>query len=504
MKRIAKYLIPALFAAIVFPACSDLEKKLLTVEVIGKNTIEGFMKEYDGYVAAGEGLHAELRSFYPIRIKYAEIAGDLLNITASADDGDRLLFNYQMEQHHVATYPRTYWAAGWSIVTQVSYIIKYGQINLDQDWTASEKAVVRKIMAQAHFARALAMFDICNAYAQPYNYTADHKHIGIPILTHVAAFDEELPRKNVDEVYAQILADLAEAMSLFDEVEKVAPAAVQKSKISDCYHISYIACEALLARIYLYMEEWEKAAQYSKSVMEKVALSPASEYINMYRTSQAVPGTEAILRINNYAASSTMSSFFDPTRSGGAKFEPAPLMYSIYDADDVRKQLLTYVPEANETGLIAGQTPNAVCKYLWKKSIIDENLQCHDNFVFRASEMYLIHAEAVLKHNSDVASASSDLKAIIARAKGVDASAVSLPSTVDGLLEAVKTERVKELCFEGHRIFDIIRRKENLVRTNNADVKTVTYPNNRFILPIDQMEMQSNEAMIQNKGYETN
>ena len=91
MKKISKYIVLALLAAATLPACSDLEKKLLTVDVIGKNTIEGFMKEYDGYVAASEGMHAEIRSFYPIRLKYAEIAGDLLNITASAEEGDRLL-----------------------------------------------------------------------------------------------------------------------------------------------------------------------------------------------------------------------------------------------------------------------------------------------------------------------------------------------------------------------------------------------------------------------------
>ncbi len=503
MKNITKYIVSALFAAAILPACSDLDKKLLTVEVIGKNTIEGFMKEYDGYVAAGEGLHAELRAFYPIRIKYAEIAGDLLNITASAEEGDRLLFNYQMEQQHIATYPRTYWAAGWSVITQVSYILYYGEKNLHLGWSVAQNATVRKIMAQAHFARALAMFDLCNAYAQPYNYSADHSHIGIPILTHIASFDEALPRQSVAEVYAQILDDLGSAMSLFEAAGKELPDAVQKDVIKDCYHISYIACEALLARVYLYMENWEKAASYAKSVMDKVPLSPTAEYINMFRTSQAVPGAESIFRINNYAASSTMSSFFDPTRSGGAKFEPAPVMYTVYAADDIRRQLLTYVPEPGETGLIAGQTPKAVCKYLWKKSISDENLQCHDNFVFRASEMYLIHAEAVLKQSGDVAAASSDLKALIARARGVESSAVSLPSTVDGLLEAVKTERIKELCFEGHRLFDIIRRKEDLVRTNNADVKTISYPHYRFILPIDQMEMQSNERMKQNEGYET-
>ena len=62
----------------------------------------------------------------------------------------------------------------------------------------------------------------------------------------------------------------------------------------------------------------------------------------------------------------------------------------------------------------------------------------------------------------------------------------------------MKKERVKELCYEGHRLFDITRRKEDLLRTNNSSVKEVKYPNYRFVLPIDQYEMQSNENMIQN------
>ena len=118
--------------------------------------------------------------------------------------------------------------------------------------------------------------------------------------------------------------------------------------------------------------------------------------------------------------------------------------------------------------------------------------------------MYLIHAEAVLNASGDVTAAAADLKAIICRARGVDASAVTVPSEAAALAEAVKTERIKELCYEGHRLFDITRRKEDLVRTNNSSVLLVKYPNYRFVLPIDQMEMQSNEMMIQNEGYETN
>lgn len=493
-----KYL--ALAASLTLLSCSKLENKLLSVDVIGKNTIEGFMKEYDGYLTTGEGIHAEIRSLWPVHVKYAEIAGDLLNITSNADEGDRLLFNYQMEQHHVATYPRTYWTAGWSIVTQVTYILEYGARNLEAGWLPQQNAQVKKIMAQAHFARALAMFNLCCAYAQPYNYSENHDHVGLPILNHIASFEEVLPRQSIDKNYAQILDDLSEAMKLFQEIAADDPKDAQVDRIYDCYHIGYIACEAFLARLYLYMEDWDKAAGYAASVMQKVPLSPRSEYVDMYRSSRAVPGAESIFRISCYAANSTLSNFFDPAR--GLKFEPAPVMYTLYPSDDIRKDLLVYIPEPGETGVIAGTTPNAVCKYLWRKSITDENLQCHDPFVFRASEMYLIHAEAVLNGSGDTKGAADDLKALIERARGVSASAVSVPSSASALADAIKNERVKELCFEGHRLFDITRRKEDLVRTNNADVKLVTYPNYRFVLPIDQYEMQSNENMEQNEGYD--
>ena len=501
MKNVMKYIALAATALILF-SCSKWENKLLSVEVLGRNTIEGFMKEYDGYITTAEGIHAEIRSFWPTYVKYAEIAGDLLNITNNADEGDRLLFNYQLEQHHIATYPLSYWNAGWSIVTQVTYMLEYGSKNLEAGWTPLQNAKVKRVMAQAHFARALAMFDLCCAYAQPYNYSENHDHIGLPILNRIASFDEVLPRQSIDKNYAQILEDLSEAMKLFQEVAQDLPQEAQVDKVYDCYHIGYITCEAFLARIYLYMENWEKAAEYAESVMEKVSLSPRGEYIDMYRSSRAVPGTESIFRISYFATTSTLSNFFDPARS--AKFEPAPVMYTLYPADDIRKDLLVYIPEPGETGVIAGSTPNAVCKYLWRKSIGDENLQCHDPFVFRASEMSLIHAEAVLNGNGDTAGAAKDLKAIIGRARGVDASSVSVPASAAELAETIKTERVKELCFEGHRLFDITRRKEDLVRTNNADVKRVTYPNYRFVLPIAQMEMQSNENMEQNEGYDKN
>ena len=133
--------------------------------------------------------------------------------------------------------------------------------------------------------------------------------------------------------------------------------------------------------------------------------------------------------------------------------------------------------------------------------------QCCSPFVFRVSEMYLIHAEALCKGSRhDLNGAADDLKALISRARGVDRNSISLSfSNAEEMCGLIDRERKRELCYEGHRLFDIIRCKKDLQRssTSNAqsDVKTVKYPDYRFILPIAQMEMQANEQMTQNDGY---
>ena len=83
---------------------------------------------------------------------------------------------------------------------------------------------------------------------------------------------------------------------------------------------------------------------------------------------------------------------------------------------------------------------------------------------------------------------------------GADGSVV-LDATADGdLLALVQRERVKELCFEGHNFFDITRWKQNLVREHNTNstVRSLAYPNDLFVLPIPQYELDANENMKPN------
>src|SRR5690606_9355959 len=120
--------------------------------------------------------------------------------------------------------------------------------------------------------------------------------------------------------------------------------------------------------------------------------------------------------------------------------------------------------------------------------------------VLRVSEMYLNRAEAYIG-KQQAALAANDIKTLRARAENVSESAIELPSSdLDAMKQIVYDERVKELSFEGHRLFDITRRKQNLVRAENSSstIKSLTYPSDYFVLPIPQRELDANPNMRPN------
>jgi hypothetical protein len=287
------------------------------------------------------------------------------------------------------------------------------------------------------------------------------------------------------------------ALSLFDDLGTA-------NKIADCYHVSGPACKALRARVKLYMQDWDGSTTDAAELMALLPLTPQAQYVDMFRRSQQVKGSESILRLNAYSTTLGLRSLYDPTAL--YRFIPNPDVPALYDPGDVRLQLYTYVPESCEDAIYQGNTYPAVCKYLAWKSIAEEKSRVSDPFVLRVSEMYLIHAEGLVKGSAhDLAGAVDDLKALVARARGVAPDSVSLPyTTQDDVEQLIIRERKRELGYEGHSLFDMIRCGRGLERpaSCNAEVLSIAYPDHRFILPICQLEMTANDVMIQNEGYE--
>ena len=123
-----------------------------------------------------------------------------------------------------------------------------------------------------------------------------------------------------------------------------------------------------------------------------------------------------------------------------------------------------------------------------------------NNPVFRLSEVYLIAAEAASK-NGDKSNAAKYLNPIVERA---NPAATVAEADVD--LDRILMERRKELVAEGHRLFDLIRNKRDIVRKSCPRVFDITtrlnipYDDYQVIFPIPRSELNAN-PITQNPGY---
>ncbi|HMR18991.1 MAG TPA: RagB/SusD family nutrient uptake outer membrane protein, partial [Sphingobacterium sp.] len=127
--------------------------------------------------------------------------------------------------------------------------------------------------------------------------------------------------------------------------------------------------------------------------------------------------------------------------------------------------------------------------------------------LFRTGEMYLIRAEAELENNNSaagIAAAAKDLNDL-RRARIYNYIDQSF-SDKQNLVNAIYTERFKELAFEGHRFFDLKRRNlpierktEDAINTSGAVKLEPTAA--QYCFPIPTAEMKVNKNMRQNPNY---
>lgn len=475
-------------ATLVFSSCSGF----LNVDNLGKSTIESFFSDIDGMKAAGVGLHKTILDFYDgYYLRFADIGGDTQ--TASRVNCDEALlrlydFDYYAEDN--GGFPYSIWKSGYAIATNANNILYYGQKLLEK--YPEFESEIKTHFGYAYFARALAIFDLCNCYAMPYGSTADASHLGVVAIDYIPGFDDKLSRHTMKECYDRVIKDLNSSLKCFGNDDLTNP-----------NYISGLACEALLARVYLYMGDYANAAKYSSIVMDKVPLAKHDEYVGMFRKAQENPG-EGIFRLNTYDNGTSMRSLYNPT--GNQKLEPALEFMAKFDENDVRRELFTFVGEKEDGEQYAGKQFTTVCKYLpVKTGVSDEKNRRSDFFVIRVSEMYLIHAEALCNGQpQDLSAAAKDIKELRARALGTVPDKIALRYTTAKELDLIiQEERTKELCFEGHRFMDIKRRMENVTRpkSTTSNRKSLTWPDIHYALPICQLELQANDYMVQNEGY---
>lgn len=368
--------------------------------------------------------------------------------------------------------PEEFWAEIYEGVNIVNRII-----NAAFDPPAGVVAEYNQIVGQAYAIRALAYFDLVRLFAQHYTFTPGASHAGVPI---VLAFDvENKPTRNtVGEVYAQIISDFQQGISLMT----IDPA--------NSGSISKEASQALLSRVYLYMEDYSSAEAMATQIINssKFTLVSNTDYpIQFFNGDSPEAIFEVIFSSTDNPGSDHLGGMYK--ESGYGDYLPSTDLLNLMTDGDVRKTLFTADP--NLQGVYASQRVN---KYPSSGAdIATDNLP-----IIRLSEVYLNRAEARAKSGNDTG-AQADLDLI--RQRGFPA-APAVTATGPALITEILTERRIELCYEGHRIFDIARNKMDLVRNDCTSTTCLqTYPNDRYILPIPIEEMDVNPNMVQNPSY---
>lgn len=470
MKKIIN-LIVSLSLLMANTSCSFLE-----VERIGKSDIQTYFSEVTALEPAMNGIYNLMFSFYDrYHILYSEICADALILSASSGGTWVDYQNFVATSNYETSAVGYIWKSGYEIINNANQVIHWAP--LLKEAYPHDVEMIDNVTASAYFVRALIHFDLCRVYGQNYTYTDNAGHLGVAIRDKIPSLSETIARSTVKQCYQQCLDDINMALQTYSNCAY------------DAFRPTPLACKALLARIYLYMNDMTNAEKYASEVIAQKNLTPRNEYLEMFCDPQEI-GEEAIYRLNGFDQTNSLNSMFDYLSPDA---RPASGLLAKFADDDIRKQLFSYSYSGTDY-------PNVMLKYTCTADVKSDEDRYYNLSVFRLSEMYLIRAEARCALGI-LDGAESDLKALIARATGRNASEIDLAwSTANELDSLINEERQKELCFEGHRFFDIARRHEDLIRdgSTTSTVSRLEYPDNRFVLQIPYVEIDANHDMQQN------
>lgn len=428
------------------------------------------------------------KGIYDFRSTYARNVHQMLeyssdNVTLSGTTTDPLFFAATRE-HYPAMENATYvWYVAYKIINTANQ-------NLESV-VEGESAANDYLLGENYFLRGMAYFDLLRLFAKPYSHGPDNKGV---ILRLKSTDPDNMPRATVGESYEQVAIDLEKAASL-----------MANGSSRGVEFGSKEAAWALLSRLYLYMENNDKAIEYASKVIESPLFSLASaetylqSFWNTPQSSESIFVMKHLLQ-DDRGTGSIGSMYLTDGIGWGEVFVSDPLRLLLEThPEDIRNELI--VPQLKNDGVTV-ETRNGIPKYfITKHSYQDGVVTLNSPHVIRLSEMYLNRAEAYAK-NGNVQAALDDINVIRARA-GLEGDALYTADNLQGaatVLDAVLQERRLELAYEGHRSIDVSRNKLSMDRDYpGIQPRTVINwddPRNIYFIPQD--EIFANDLAEQN------
>ncbi|MCB0737006.1 MAG: RagB/SusD family nutrient uptake outer membrane protein [Bacteroidetes bacterium] len=415
MKKIRNYIGLVLMGTIVLTSCNDY----LNIPPQGEDLSEVSLSHPDSFERVLMGIYDVAANSFNGRVQFF---GELLGPNMARPNKNDDLTEVFIRRTNFFNGTINSWFTDMNrIVYRANFMADYYE---GVDFEAGQ---LERIKAEADFLKALTLFNQLQLFAQPYGYTSDNSHLGIAIRETATA--DPVARRTVKECYDYILGLLEGALpNLPDNGE--------------AQYAGKNACRALLAKMYMQMSNYTKAAELASEIIESGEYSLGTN-VNRFGSSlneEVIFGFVSTGSVDNRG-----SSFIDNYRQD-SKQPTLSFSQEVYDmvndTNDRRADLFT-VQNAG--------TANQV--YVTTKH--DEDFQSVP--IFHLTDIMLLRAECYALLSSNLDKAIADVNAVKARAYKSDVSLSSGASATEVLTEARKERRI-EMLGEGDWLFQLKRR----------------------------------------------
>ena len=340
------------------------------------------------------GTYAVLRSPAYVRSSHflMEYPGD--EVAQGQPSSDDLSRAYRYTHLTTSSHSADFWRQAYFVASAANKIIAAIPDNAATD--------LKQLKGENLFLRAMVHFNLVRVFGRAFSQN-NGDNLGVPILKDGLTDAEKLalPRSKVSEVYSFVIADLLRAADLMT-VDK--PNSFASAQVAN----------ALLARVYLYMGDNNKAIEYADKVINsgKYSLLASSELTNYFRN---VPdgNAETIFCLRHTKTqdedfSAIGSMYYSGDAAGNAKGQGESGWGEIYASTkyynflntnpaDIR---LTFISPYKVGGVLQNNTSvnPATPMYYINKYCFQEGLVNLSSPVYlRLAEMFLIKAEANAK-----------------------------------------------------------------------------------------------------------
>ncbi len=374
--------------------------------------------------------------------------------------------------------------------------------------SAADQTTRNQLEGEVRFLRAYFYFKLVRFFG------------GVPLIEGVPPVDDInnpalQARATREAVYARVVSDLRFAANVLPVKSQTTTGKATKA-----------AAMAMLAKVYLYQQNYQQAYVLTDSIIKNQAGSYTllPDYATIWREAGA-NSSESIFEVQtgiNLSCNAAISLYVvcQGPRAGGKRGwsdlgfgfgTPSQSLLDAYEPNDVRRNatIMFMNPAPRGTVLWDGfRVPSRDSvendRYNYKayhSRIGEKNCGVNDRLpknlrVMRLGEVLLIHAEAAFA-TGKTADALIDLNRLRTRA--------GLPTLTTLTRERIWQERRVELAMEHDRFFDLVRQEAvqpgRAVQAFTAHGKTFVKGKNE-VFPIPQTQIQlSGGALTQNPGY---